>query len=244
MITYGKPRIFAVVLTGLLLLGWSTQTQVKAIEITPGDFGPSAVFESFEGLSAGTNIPSAGAGYLEPGVIEPFNFNSGVTLTWPIPNPGIREGVIVGDWSIGGAHFGLASNGSIDSAADVPFGTAYLALDAPEPQGPIELTFPSDILRVGAYVTASSLSGPITLSVFDTANHILETATISPVNVSLWGNNFLGIENTGGIRKIQFSGRFEVLDGLTSEVPEPTTICLLGLGALSLVSRKTTKISK
>ena len=93
----------------------------------PADF-PAAisVVESFEGLVAGANDPqSPGLGYLSPGAVSDFTFGSGIKLTTPIPNPGKDDnGVVVGDWSQGSADLGLGTNGSINSASDVPDGSA------------------------------------------------------------------------------------------------------------------------
>jgi hypothetical protein len=189
-------------------------------------------FESFEGLSAGYNItqPYSGIGYLEPGVIEPFTFSSGVTLTWPIPNPGISPGgVIVGDWSLGDAWWGLDTNGNIASALDIPYGTAYIGLNYGAGGGPIEFTFDIDMFSVGAYVTAAR--DQITLTAFDASNNILGTASVPSVHVSQWGSNWLGITNSAGIRSVEFSGDFEVLDGLTfTIIPAPGAILLVSIG--------------
>jgi hypothetical protein len=202
---------------------------VEAGIATPGDFGPGAIIESFEGLSAGYNIPSAGDGFLAPGVIEPFTFASGVTLTGPIPNPGRFQGVIIGDWSIGSASFGMLGNGVVSSAADVPFGNAYLALDGNATIGPIELTFSSDMAIVGGYVTG--LPGSIALRAFDASDNFLGMVSISTVNVSQWSSNFVGIKDVGSIRSITLSGDLEVLDGLTAQViPAPGAILLGGIG--------------
>ena len=176
----------------------------QADPISTSEFGSSAIVESFEGLSPGTIIPQiVDTGVLKPGVNGPFTFNSGVTLTGPIPNepPPSAAGIEVGDFSIGDASFGLGENGQITSADDVPDGSAYLALNA-DP-GPIEFTFNSDMLRVGALVTGGR--GFIILSAFDASGHLLETVSVSKVNVSNWRSNFVGLENSAGIRKITFS---------------------------------------
>ena len=81
----------------------------------------------------------------------------------------------------------------------------------------MEFTFASDILRVGGFVTDAGYGNPITLSAFDALNNLLETVNISGVNVANWGSNFLGLENSDGIRKITIRGDYTVLDKLTFE---------------------------
>lgn len=232
----------------------------QAVQISLDNFGSDAIVESFEGLSPGPNLTlDNGTGYFR--LREPFTFESGVTLTEPV------EDVLIGDWSIGDANYGLGPVGSVDSAAEVPDGSAYLTftsvstsvLDLPA----LEFTFSSDILRVGGLITsASSIGLPIALSAFDASGTLLETVTISTVPVSDWGSNFLGLENTGGIRRVTFNfspsdfmplgliTRYSVLDRLTFEpisspstaVPEPTSALgiLVGaaLGASSILKRR------
>jgi hypothetical protein len=117
------------------------------------------------------------------------------------------------DHAIGPTVFALGSNGTIDSVAVIPFGTAYLVQD--ESDAEFSFTFAEDLLRVGAYVTASG--SQITLKAYDSGGAFLESQSIASVNVSQWGTNFLGIENATGIRKVTFSGDFVVADGLTFE---------------------------
>lgn len=207
---------------------------VEADIANPGDFGPDAIFESFEGLSAGYNISSGGWGWLEPGVIEPFTFASGATLTEPIPNPGLNDGVVIGDWSISLAICLLGDNGRVERESDVPFGSAYLVLyGSHDGGGPIELTFSTDMTRVGGYFT--SHPGMITLTAFDASHNLLDTVSIASVNVYQWDMNFLGIQDVGPIRSIQLNGDLVVLDGLTAqEIPEPATLLLFALGGIAL----------
>jgi len=227
----------------------------QAVQITLNNFGSSAIVESFEGLSPRANlILSDDYGIFYPG--ELFTFESGVTLTESelILGEGVTIddfnsfGVTVNDFSIGFSSFGLGPTGVVDSTADVPDGSAYLAFSSHSTSAlnfsTFGFTFPSDMLRVGGLITsASSFSLPITLSAFDASGTLLETVSIPNVPVSDWASNFLGIENTAGIRRVTFSSppsdftplnlttRFTVLDRLTFEpisnpsiaVPEPTS---------------------
>lgn len=220
---------------------------VQAVPVVPGDFGPGAVMESFEGLSSATNIPAVGNGaFLQPGVDAPYTFPSGVTLTDPIPNSS-EEGPRVGDFALGDASVTLLWN-SIESASDVAFGTTYLISGGDFSNGFAEFTFPTDMLRVGAYLSGSN--DQVQLSVFDSSGGLLETgfAFTGGGGVDFWRTNFVGFENTIGIRKMTIQGgpnmtlvvgpRHFLVDGLTFEViPEPATIFLLGLGAAFLRKR-------
>jgi hypothetical protein len=227
---------------GVILNGISG-TVAEAISIGSDRFTASAIVESFEGLVPAANIPQVdSSGILKPGVNGPFTFSSGVTLTRPVPNmpPPAASGVLVGDFSIGRAIFGLGENGQIQSVADIPNGTAYFALNAHP--GPIEFTFPSPVLRVGAFITGGgSPGGAGILSAFDRSGNILESVRRSKVNVSDWKTNFLGVEDPG-ITRITFSDTDAplgfntlVLDSLTFEsVPEPASISLVLLGCFTM----------
>ncbi|MGI0483796.1 DUF4347 domain-containing protein [Pantanalinema rosaneae CENA516] len=188
-------------------------------------FTAGAIIEGFEGLSPGTNVSASavGAQYLIPGTSNAYTFVSGVTLTNPIPNPINASGVIVGDFARGSAGWGLLGNGFV-TAATVPQGTAYLGLN--QAGASYELSFNQNVLRVGGLITASS--GSIELQAFDASNNLLETVSIASVNVNSWSSNFLGIQNTGGIRRIRFTGDYMVLDGLRFEYSEPPVVTLSG----------------
>ena len=173
-----------------------------------------------------------------------------MTLTSPVPNPGtLSNGAFVHDFSLpAGASNNWGANGSVASAANVPFGSAYLGafdnLNGATVLTSIALDFGSDMLRAGAYVTGAA-GTQVRIDVYDAVGLLLETAVIGTVPVASWGSNFLGIEASAGIRRVVFSGVDFGLDGLTYEapitpVPEPSTAIFLlgGLVALGFEARR------
>ena len=218
-----RPLVsLASIILALLLLA----PAANAGPIAPSDFGPDAVFESFEAVPMGPNNPIApyyvGTKYkfLQPGINEPYTFPSGATMTGPIPNPGVIQGILLADWALGPAYYGLGAGNSIMSPADVAFGIAYLCRSGNRNSAPLEFTFDKDMIRVGAYVT--SLPGvTITLSAYDADGVLIEAVSIPAAPIGDWRTNFLGLE-ADGIRKITFDiGKYGVLDGLTFEA-DPT----------------------
>lgn len=224
-----------------------------ATSINPSAFGSGAVIESFEGVVLGSNVrQSPFANILEPGLSGSYTFASGIILTAPVPNPGtLSNGAFIHDFSLpAGATNGWGANGSVSSAANVPFGTAYLGafdnLSGATVPTSFTLDFGSDMLRAGAYVTGAAGS-TVKIDVYGVLGNLLESATISTVPVASWNSNFLGIQSTSGIRRMVFSGVDFGIDGLTFEangsvlpVPEPSTAVFVlgGLIGLSATGRR------
>lgn len=215
----------------------------NSTSITPAAFTGGQVVESFEGIVLGSNVgASPFSNILEPGISGAYVFASGVMLTAPVPNPGtMNNGVFVHDFALpSGASNNWGTNGVVASAANVPFGTAYLGafdgLNGATVPVSIGFSFTSDVLRVGAYATgASGLAQPLRMDAYDASGTLLESVVLGTVPVASWGSNFFGIERSEGIRRVVFSGADFGLDALTFEsastpVPEPGTAVLVGLG--------------
>jgi hypothetical protein len=212
-----------------------------AAPITPAAFTPARVVENFEGVAAGPNVAtSAFANIVLPGSVSAYTFSSGVSVLGP--NPGLfANGAFLHDAAQAGAVNNWGANGNVATAADVPdpwglASSAYLgAFDSlGAGSASIELSFASDMHRVGAWVAGVS-GGTITLETYDASNALLETVTIAAPSVAAWGTSFLGIERAEGIRRVVFRGQDFGLDGLTFDatplpLPEPK------LGLLILVA--------
>ena len=226
------PRVF--LSAGLALALFCTGAQ--GIPIGPG-FVTWDGFESFEGLSPGSNIVAVSGfpGAYLPGFSTAFTFGSGLVLESPIPNTTAFPGVVVIDYAVSGApDFGLGGNGTVTGAV-VPDGTAFLGLNGFASEIPyIEFALPELERAVGAYVTG--VPGSVTLSVYDASRALIESHSVSTVNASLWDTNFIGIY-ASGIAYARLSGDFEVIDAFSfTTVPEPASLALFALGGAALVA--------
>jgi hypothetical protein len=223
-------RLLLLASLGMAVLGGA---RAQATSIGPGAFGPTKIVESFEGHTASeANLSLAlGVSLLTPGTVSAFNFASGVSLTSPIPNPGVfNDGAFIHDFALGGDvtnNWGGTRVLNAASSSNIPFGKAYLgAFDGGTANASITFTFASDMDRVGAYITGVTGS-TVTMSVYSASGTLLETGSIGTVDLPQWSTNFLGIENLTGIRKVVFSGPDFGLDGLTFE-PHPIAVPELG----------------
>jgi hypothetical protein len=213
----------------------------SAISIGASAFGASQVVESFEGLTAGPNITiGLGASLLQPGTVSAFTFGSGVVLTSPVPNPGVfNAGPFVHDFALGtDVTNNWSANGTVASAANVPFGSAYMGAFAGSGDASITLDFATPQDRVGAYVTGVS-GTTVTMRVYDASGTLLETVSAATVPVANWGTNFVGIQRPEQISRVVFSAPDFGIDALTFEndlvlVPEASTLSSLLLGFAGL----------
>jgi PEP-CTERM motif len=227
-----KKWLFAVPAVFLFSLGQST-------------FGATIV-EGFEGLTPGPNSPTPswapGSDYLAIGALQPFTFSSGVTYSGPVPNneaSSALSGALVVDFSVNNSNgpFGLDGNGNINSASQLPGGTAFLAWDNFASAGSITFTFSTPQDTVGAYVDAAD--GNIVETAYDAQGNVLNTTSVPAGDVSVWQENYQSI-TAPAITSVTFNGDFAVIDNLTfensaaSSSPEPGTLSLAGVALAGL----------
>jgi hypothetical protein len=213
----------------------------SAISIGAASFGATRIVESFEGLAAGPNINiGLGSSLLQPGTVSAFAFASGVVLSSPVPNPGVfNAGAFVHNFAIAAdVTNNWGSNGTVASAANVPFGLAYLGAFASSGTASFTLSFATPQDRVGAYVTGVNGTS-VTMRVYDAAGTLLETVNAATVPVGSWGTNFIGIQRPDQISRVVFSAPDFGIDGFTFEndlvlVPEPSTLTTFALGLFGI----------
>ena len=174
------------------------------------------IVESFEDLQVTNNSPRVNYGggydgYLAVGRLSTFAFDSGLLLVYPVPNPRpANPGVVVGDFALGSAAFGLGDNGLV-AANNVPSGTAYMGSEI---SSGIGFAFPDHpVYSVGGFVNAAS--GSVTMTTYDLRGKELDSFSLSSVNVNDWDRNFMILTSEKPIAAVRITGDFVVIDDLT-----------------------------
>lgn len=216
-----------------------------AAPISPFGFDGSNRVEGFEGLVPGPNVGvQLGLdGVYLPGTTGSYTFASGATLVGP--NVDVFPGdAFVHDFRSGSPPPNdWGANGRVDSASDVPVGTAYLAVfEAGGQSSAIEFRFADAQHRVGAWVNGDA-GTTITLEVYDQNDVLLESATIGTVAIADWGWNFLGLERSEEIWRVVFRGHDFGLDQLVfgvplTLIPEPSTAGCVALGLVGVAAAR------
>jgi hypothetical protein len=146
------------------------------------------IVESFENIGETPNSPPAifddyaDLGFLQPGYLSAYRFASGVRLLEPAPNDGEDNGeVLVGDFDRPtGPTWGLDGNGSVETADDVPDGSAYIGRNI-EKNGTLAFGFDQPAFTVSAVVTAvtGELSARVGVAAYDANGQLITGARIA-----------------------------------------------------------------
>lgn len=208
-------------------------------------FGTGTVTEGFEGITPGSTNTSTlyNGSWFNINVTPPYDFGNGVKVSAPpaVPFTNDNAGPYIHDFTYeAGTTDQLSSNGTIGAA---PFGNAYMGVWRDQNNSPFNVIFKFDqvVTRAGAYFTGcpEGESGTYYLKALDASGNVLESYTISTVNVSNWATNFVGIERLSGFQQLEFVNPTfgqTVLDNVKFQpVPIPGALVLLGAGMVRLV---------
>ncbi len=187
-----------------------------------GAFIGQPVLESFEGLTGLPGVFEFSEAHLYDGDLT---LPSGMVLRDPGPN---QYDVLILDWTANSPVATIFGSESIGSAADVPDGAACLYGNDSD----VTVAFPELAAQAGAYVTAEDAT--VTVSVYDSADTLLESRTVSSVGVAGWKQNFVGFFFTEPrIASLRVSGIHPAVDlvGYVSAPPPPATVDVEAPGA-------------
>ena len=113
----------------------------------------------------------------------------------------------------------------------------------PDPDLPVSIQFTVPVNQVGAYFLMGWQGDSFTLEAFRANNSVIQTVTIAPVDMLLrpgpfgYNEGFIGLIAGEPIASVRFSPSTLpfVIDDLHFGVPEPTSIALCGLLAVTML---------
>lgn len=188
------------------------------------------IVESFENIAETPNAPAAifddygDIGFLQPGYLSAYSFASGVRLLEPVPNSGSDNGeVLIGDFERPtGPTWGLDGNGTVETSANVPDGSAYIGRNI-QANGTLAFGFDTPAFTVSAVVTAvtGELSARVGMAAYDVNGQLIAGARIASVGVDDWGGNVISVSSKVPIAKVVFTGDYLILDELAFDTAKP-----------------------
>jgi hypothetical protein len=136
----------------------------------------------------------------------------------PIPNNSILFPVLVSDWHLGNATWGLFGNGKVQQG-DVPDGTAYIGSQGFD-SAALDFGLPGKVYTVGAYVDSAPLN-QIILTAYDANGNVIGSNLVNDVHVSDWGKNYVSVSTQVPIARVDFSADMIILDKLSFDGQKP-----------------------
>jgi hypothetical protein len=199
-------------------------------------FQAGATIESFDDLPALT-VTSYDAGQSVPtanqfssrdlaAFTSPFFNSGGASFNDPVGNPGTAIGIFDPDGTIAG---------EVVSPSHVA-GPLMVGSDEAFTNGFMEVIFPSDVIRVGIWITHGT---NIQLILKDLNNQNLATGDFSVTGST---GQFIGIQrDTADVRGVTIGFGAFTIDDFTysaTAIPEPGTALLFAMGLTALASRR------
>jgi Ca2+-binding RTX toxin-like protein len=191
----------------------------------------SIILESFENLAQTPNTPLSLEygiyGFLQPGYLSAFTFASGLKLLAPVPNNQVDGGeTLVGDFDIASGTWRLDENGKLDSADDLPGGSAYIGANKTS-DGTLTFGFSEAAYTVKAFVTAvrdDDQRGAVTATAYDASGKVITVSRIIGSHVDDWDESAIAVQSRKPIAKIVFTGDFLILDNLSFDTAKPDVV--------------------
>ena len=191
----------------------------------------SIILESFENIAVTTNTPLSLEygidGFIQPGYLTAFTFASGLKLLSPIPNDQVDGGeTLIGDYGIEAGTWSLGGNGRVESADDLPSGSAYIGANQ-ERDGTLTFGFEQEAYTVRALVTAvkdEDQRGSVTATAYDASGKVIAVSRVIGSHVDDWADSAIAVTSRKPIAKIVFTGDYLILDNLTFDTGKPDVI--------------------